>query len=272
MSINQKHNIQHKDGGYRLIIASNRDEFYDRPTLSANYWEEACDIIGGRDLNSSSKGGTWLALDVKGKFSTLLNIFQLSNQPNVQSRGQLVENFLKCSSDASEYSQLLQGVYNGFKLIMMRISHSLIETSLLTNISFPNNPEIEHIPNGVKGFGNGNYQKVAQGEKRFNDIVRKYGHNSCKDKLIQELLGLLKWDKHHLPDEELAKTAPRHLDTDVHKQYSSIFVEIPFLKYGTRTHTIILLDHDGQIEYNEWTKVKEEWQHQCFMTKLKCET
>lgn len=38
---------QQINGGYRLIIASNRDEYYDRPTLPTNYWSEDPNIIGG---------------------------------------------------------------------------------------------------------------------------------------------------------------------------------------------------------------------------------
>lgn len=39
--------VQHMNGGYRLIIASNRDEYYNRPTLPADYWEEDRNVIGG---------------------------------------------------------------------------------------------------------------------------------------------------------------------------------------------------------------------------------
>lgn len=39
--------VQHKNEGYRLIIASNRDEDYNRPTLPANYWYEDQNVIGG---------------------------------------------------------------------------------------------------------------------------------------------------------------------------------------------------------------------------------
>jgi len=41
---------QHINGGYRLIIASNRDEYYNRQTLPANYWSEDPDIIGGKQI------------------------------------------------------------------------------------------------------------------------------------------------------------------------------------------------------------------------------
>lgn len=40
-----------------------------------------------------------------------------------------------------------------------------------------------------------------------------------------------------------------------------------------RTHTIILLDHDGKIEFNEWNislSNDTEWDHQRFTSRLKC--
>lgn len=54
---------------------------------------------------------------------------------------------------------------------------------------------MQNLPNGVRGFGNGPFLKVTQGEKMFNDIVQKYGHSNTKDLLIEKLLGLLKWNK-----------------------------------------------------------------------------
>lgn len=54
---------------------------------------------------------------------------------------------------------------------------------------------MKQLPNDVRGFGNGPYLKVAEGEKLFNEIVKKYGHRDTKDTLIEGLLGLLKWKK-----------------------------------------------------------------------------
>ncbi|KAL5241033.1 hypothetical protein ACI65C_008443 [Semiaphis heraclei] len=130
---------------------------------------------------------------------------------------------------------------------------------------------MKRLQKDVQGFGNGPFLKVVEGEKRFNDIVKKYGHSLNKDTLITELLELLKWDKLHYPDEELIKRTPKFHGTDDQKKFSSIFVEMPTRQYGTRTHTIILIDHDGKVEYNEWTKSGSVWNHQCFITELKCE-
>lgn len=68
-------------------------------------------------MNPSSVGGTWLALNIRGRLAILLNVFELQNLPNAKSRGQLVENFVKGDTQASEYMLKLQDVYNGFKLI-----------------------------------------------------------------------------------------------------------------------------------------------------------
>ena len=37
--------------GYKLIIASNREEFYDRPTMELHWWEDRPDIISGEKLS-----------------------------------------------------------------------------------------------------------------------------------------------------------------------------------------------------------------------------
>ncbi|XP_060836205.1 transport and Golgi organization protein 2 isoform X2 [Rhopalosiphum padi] len=245
--------VQHINNGYRLIIASNRDEYFNRPTLPANYWLEDQNIIGGRDLMSSNEGGAWLALNI---------------------RGYLVKNFVKGNSSTLEYLQELQGsqdVYNGFKLITINISKKSLETHYFTNFVQDEGPALKHIQNGVQGFGNGPFLKVAEGEKLFNDIVKKYGHSNHKDTLIKELLRFLKWNKLHYPDEELIKRTPKFPGTDDQKKFSSIFVEMPSRQYGTRTHTIILIDHDGKVEYNEWTKSGLIWNHQCYTTILKAE-
>ncbi len=42
---------------YPLIVAANRDEFFQRPTAPAHYWEDQPEILAGRDLE---KMGTWM--------------------------------------------------------------------------------------------------------------------------------------------------------------------------------------------------------------------
>ena len=44
---------------YPLVFAGNRDEAYGRPSAAPDFWREAPDVYGGRDLE---KGGAWLGL------------------------------------------------------------------------------------------------------------------------------------------------------------------------------------------------------------------
>jgi uncharacterized protein with NRDE domain len=55
---------------YKLIVAFNRDEYYDRPTAPAAFWEDEPDLLGGRDLRA---GGTWLGIARNGRIGVITN-------------------------------------------------------------------------------------------------------------------------------------------------------------------------------------------------------
>jgi len=55
---------------YNLILAANRDEFYERPSAPAEFWEDAPQVLAGRDLK---EGGTWIGIDRAGKFAAITN-------------------------------------------------------------------------------------------------------------------------------------------------------------------------------------------------------
>ena len=75
---------------YPIIILLNRDEFYQRATAPANYWQENSNVFSGKDLVSS---GTWLGVNRYGGFSFVTN-YRKPNTYNstMQSRGLLVKN------------------------------------------------------------------------------------------------------------------------------------------------------------------------------------
>ena len=85
---------------YRLVVAANRDEFYDRPTAPAARWQDAPAVLGGRDLQA---GGTWLGVDRSGRFAAVTNYRQGRREAAApRSRGLLVSEFLLNRADARD--------------------------------------------------------------------------------------------------------------------------------------------------------------------------
>ena len=104
---------------YKLILAANRDEYYDRPTAAANFWEEAPHLLAGRDLRTR---GTWLGITRKGRIAAITDYRDpASVKANTTSRGRLVSDFLLGEESPAEYLDKLakeQDRYNGFNLII----------------------------------------------------------------------------------------------------------------------------------------------------------
>src|ERR1700761_2470977 len=104
---------------YRLIVAANRDEFHERPTVPMAKWPEADDIIGGRDQRA---GGTWLAMDRRRRFGVVTNFRELQPPaPRATSRGNLIPDYLRGIRSAADYLADLErsaGEYSGFNLLL----------------------------------------------------------------------------------------------------------------------------------------------------------
>nr|XP_023024110.1 transport and Golgi organization protein 2-like isoform X2 [Leptinotarsa decemlineata]XP_023024111.1 transport and Golgi organization protein 2-like isoform X2 [Leptinotarsa decemlineata]XP_023024112.1 transport and Golgi organization protein 2-like isoform X2 [Leptinotarsa decemlineata]XP_023024114.1 transport and Golgi organization protein 2-like isoform X2 [Leptinotarsa decemlineata]XP_023024115.1 transport and Golgi organization protein 2-like isoform X2 [Leptinotarsa decemlineata] len=239
------------EGHYRLIVATNRDEYYKRP--SRNAFTDESNIIGGVDLEKGREGGRWLGFTSKeiGEskkhcLSALLNITgELTDNPS--GRGTIVNNYLETSQDFPQYvKQLGKKKFNGFNLIAVELSETDVKT-----YHYSNTPKIESIYSGkhTVGFGNSPtyipLQKVIAGRNQFIEILDK---NLSKDCLEKELIDLLKNTDKHLPDLELQKRQPVLFES-----LSSIFVRTDPPVYGTRTHTIVLIDYNWNLEFIEHT-------------------
>lgn len=111
------------------------------------------------------------------------------------------------------------------------------------------------------GFGNSlpsaPFEKVQEGQRKFQEIVDKLRVNnqsqeqSCslkREELIKECINLLKCKQKFWPDKELKRRAPNwgeHL--------SAIKVYIPEALYGSRTHSVILIDEYNKMYFYEET-------------------
>ena len=66
-----------------LLIAANRDEQFERPTLPLQRWRSpsGATLISGRDERA---GGTWLGLSTRGRVAMLTNVREAQMAPGAR--------------------------------------------------------------------------------------------------------------------------------------------------------------------------------------------
>lgn len=217
---------QHPD--YPLIIASNRDEFHNRPSEKAHWWPDESDILGGRDLQA---GGTWFALHRDGRFAAVTN-YRDADAPSARdrSRGHLVSEFLLGADKPVNYLSMINGAdYAGFNLLVSD-GQSLAYLSNREN-------EVRALQPGVYGLANelldSPWHKVLRSKESMEQLVES-------DKINEtELLRLLD-DKQKAPANTIESS--RLPFTTAHA-ISAPFIVLP--DYGTRCSTVALRDAAG---------------------------
>ena len=111
----------HASPRWPLVIAANRDEFFNRPTLALARWQTASgqNIISGRDLRA---GGTWMGMTPEGRIALLTNVRELPTEtPQValKSRGELVLRWLESDMTPGQFmAQTDCAAYGGFNLVV----------------------------------------------------------------------------------------------------------------------------------------------------------
>ncbi|WP_339254474.1 NRDE family protein [Sporosarcina sp. FSL W8-0480] len=224
---------------YRLIVAANRDEFYERPTAPAHFWEDKPYLLAGRDL---SQKGTWLGITKNGRFAALTNYRNPSEQgKDVRSRGEIVTNFLESDKTATEFLDCLQkkrSEYAGFNVIA-GTAEELFYYSNVEN-------EVKKIIPGTHGLCNHfldtPWPKVVKGKADLRNIVEQN-----REIHPNELFDLLQ-DAEPFPDEQLPNTG---VGEQLERILSPLFIKSE--GYGTRSSTVLLIDHENNITFVERT-------------------
>ena len=102
-----------------LIVAANRDEYYERPAEPPRLWDGVAPrLLAPRDAR---EGGTWLGVNETGVFAGLTNRPVSEPDRTRRSRGHLVTESLGARSAAEaadRLASLAPGHYNPFNLIV----------------------------------------------------------------------------------------------------------------------------------------------------------
>jgi len=224
---------------YKLVLAANRDENYERPTAQAGYWHGEAELLAGRDLRS---GGTWLGITKDGRVSAITNYQgSVPEKSEAPSRGLLVKNFLVSQMHPIQYVRLLEKgakEYNGFNLIIGQGD----EFYWYSN----SGNDLLNLRSGIYGLSNhlldSPWPKVTRGKNAIGLILREN-----KDLDLEMLFELLR-DRSLPADESVSNTA---ISQERESMLSPIFVTSP--SYGTRSSTIVLIDRNDYVTFIEKT-------------------
>lgn len=221
---------------YDLIIAANRDEFYQRGTAPAHYWEDDPDILAGRDLE---KMGTWMGVTKTGRFAALTNYRDPKEvTEGKRSRGELVADALKYPGNISDYMQNLMNkndLYPGYNLLAGDENDLYYYSN--------RGRELQKLKPGIYGVSNHllntNWPKVEIGKKGLENII-----SNEKGDFTEQLFTLLQ-SADRAPDERLPKTG---VTLEWERMLSPLFIKSEH--YGTRSSTVVLMTHQD-IQYLE---------------------
>ncbi len=231
---------------YKLIIAANRDEFYNRKTAAADFWKDYPTILGGRDLEAN---GTWMSMTTSGKISMLTNYRDPKNiNPNAPSRGHLVSDYLEQAIAPEDYLNRIEPkatAYNGFNLLVGNPE----EFWYLSNYK----TEIDKITTGLHGLSNHlletPWPKVERGKQKLELLFKTESITS------QKLFEFL-YDGERAADDQLPDTG---IGLERERVLSSMFIKSP--NYGSRCSTVILIDQENNVEFSERVYDLSTFQH-----------
>ena len=220
---------------YPFVFAGNRDELHARPSTSADWWEDAPHIIGGRDLQA---GGSWLGITRTGRFAVVTNYRDgLKAEPAVRSRGLLVADFLASDMPAHDYLRELATAkeqYSGFNLLFGD-THELFYFSNRGGDAGPLTPGIYGLSNHLLDTP---WPKVIRVRDKLNAAL-------SDEPRLDAMLEMLA-DREPAPDNQLP-------DTGVGIELERLLSPpcIVNARYGTRASTAIRVNKDGEAELVE---------------------
>jgi uncharacterized protein with NRDE domain len=228
---------------YPLVLAANRDEYLDRPSLPLAYWNDRPDVLGGRDVE---KGGSWLATHVDGRWAAVTN-YRDGATASLRadlSRGHLVMNYVTSVEQARRYARQITrplAEYPGCNLLVGD-DESLFFVS--NRFQGEHRAGAESVAAGVHGLSNDSldtpWPKVQRTKRKLQQLI-----DDSDEPSEDALFGLLA-DRTPAQDSELPSTG-------VPIEWERV-LSPPFIvsgSYGTRASTVVLMHEDGAVTMHE---------------------
>lgn len=245
--------------GHPLLIAANRDEHLERPTLPLHAWQLAngTPVVAGRDQHA---GGTWLGITPQGRVAMLTNVREAGVLNAPQSRGELVTQWLQGAQPWEDFAQGVQaGLYSGFNLVLGDLGKgewAWISNRLNTQSEAQTAEAIGSVvgrPLGAGVYGLSNaaldtpWPKTRQLKQALQAVVDQSPSTLTTD-WRKPLLSALLDRRQAAPDALPSTGAPRVWE----QALSSPFVDFAQRHYGTRSSLLVCATAD-EVQMEEWT-------------------
>ena len=227
-----------------LVIASNRDEFLNRPTLPLDRWQTARgqEIISGRDLRA---GGTWLGITPAGRVAFLTNVREAEPKVAAFSRGELVTRWLECHCDAAAFVALLENdkhQYGGFNLVLGDVQRNAWTWMTNRSVSSDSGWHSETLLPGVYGLSNAAldtpWPKTLALKNALMASLQQEAKPNFQDDSWQGPLWTALANRARAPIHSLPTTG---VPDAMEAALSSAFVDFPEHGYGTRSSTLLVI-------------------------------
>ncbi len=220
--------IRNVHPNWPLIVASNRDEFFERPTQSPRLISHEPPVYAGQDLRS---GGTWLGVTRGGFFAAVTNQRRPGPpQAGQRSRGELVSKVLELGNAADAMSWLAQQSPENFSQANLAFGDSdgVTIAYLRHDWTFTTAPDgISVLPNDE--LDSPHFPKVRRIKMLLADR-HEYWHAD-----VAELSGVL--GDVEVPDASCFSAEAAASDWE--RLLHAVCVRTP--QYGTRSSTVIAL-------------------------------
>jgi uncharacterized protein with NRDE domain len=238
-----------------LLLAANRDEFFDRPTEHLHRWAlpDGTGVVAGRDLRD---GGTWLGMSEAGRVAMLTNVRSANPGPGRRSRGELPTRWLQRDMVWDTlFTSLDAADYGGFNLVVGDLASGF--WAWVSNRD-PALPHAEHthglhhrrLSPGLYGLSNAAldtpWPKTLRLKQALNEAVA--AGPDAQSPLVAALAERDTTTPAQLPDTGVPAEMERAL--------SSPFVDMADRGYGTRSSLLLDVVRDGRgfsADFTEWT-------------------
>ena len=258
----------------------NPNQYNPNPNPKAHWWESS-NVFAGTDSskrnndhtsNNKSIDGTWMGITKNGRVSFITNVRQVPDLSK-RSRGVLVRDYLLSMESSMEYTTMLikdKHLFNGYNLVVS----DLLNDNPDGGYYFGNQSgQLSPMPlkkGIIYGMSNANtllskendssqWPKVRLGISILKTILDQFSDD--REKLLDAIMETL------LENSEIPSSLPYNPSADQDSSDSQlpetclrdcIFVKphvIPELHptkvYGTRTHTVILVDWNNHVTFVE---------------------